>query len=604
MANAIFIDKAEAVHGKGKYGYENVNYINCITHINITCQSHGGFMQTPNAHLSRKGCSLCARNVRAENRRSNITEFIQKAKMVHGDKYDYSLFKYVSAITKGVILCKVEGHGPFEQKPSGHLSGKQCAKCSGCYKPTTEEFKENAIKIHGEKYDYSNTVYIDSRSYVTIICKQHGEFQQSAGQHLQGHGCIHCVDRGGSQRYDTEQFIEKAKKVHGEVYLYTNVKYVDSHTYVIITCREEGHGDFEQNPASHLRGVGCSMCSGNKKKTTEEFIAESKAAHGEKYDYSNVVYTGAQAKVSLVCRTCNREFEQAPTSHTRGMGCFNCAAKGRGLLLLSNTEEFIEKSKTVHGEDTYDYSDVVYIDNTSLVKIHCKIHGEFTQAPSGHISGNGCRQCGIIRSANAKMYTAAEFIQAATKKHKDRYDYSNLIYVNCLTKIKIICETHGEFEQVAGYHLQGNGCAFCKNKTEGKLYALLKNIYPTTCCQYKREWCKKVFFLPYDFCIPELNIIIELDGPQHFTQVSNWDSPKNQYENDKYKEECANNNGFAVIRLLQEDVFYDTYDWLTEVCNTVDELTRVRETGDLPRNVYLCRNGEYNQHFKKPVEIY
>jgi very-short-patch-repair endonuclease len=587
MATKIFIEKAEIIHGK-LYNYSEVAYTNAKTKVNIRCKDHGVFEQTPNCHLVGSGCPTCAKIFRADNRRSNIKDFIKKARVVHGEKYDYSGFEYVSAITKGIILCKVSGHGPFEMQPNNHLSGKQCSKCSGCYKPTTEEYIENAKRIHGEKYDYLNTVYIDSPSKIKIICKIHGEFQQSAGQHLQGNGCNACVDRGGTQRYDTEMFIERAKEVHGETYSYLNVKYENSHTKVIITCI--GHGDFEQNPASHLRGVGCILCSGNKKKDTEKFIEEASAIHGEKYDYSNVVYMGAHEKVSIICRSCDREFEQVPTSHTRGKGCFNCAAKGRGLLILSNTDEFIEKSKIVHGEDTYDYSDVVYINSTTPVKIHCNIHGEFTQAPTGHISGYGCKQCGIIRSANSKMYTTAEFVQAATKKHNDRYDYSNLTYVNGLTKVKIICETHGEFEQVAGYHLQGNGCPMCTNKTEGKLYASLKNIYPTTCCQYKREWCKKVFCLPYDFCIPELNILIELDGPQHFTQVSNWKSPEHQYENDKYKEECANKNGFSVIRLLQEDVFYDTYDWFTELCNSIDEL---KKQSDFPRNLYLCKNEEY-----------
>jgi hypothetical protein len=97
-------------------------------------------------------------------------------------------------------------------------------------------------------------------------------------------------------------------------------------------------------------------------------------------------------------------------------------------------------------------------------------------------------------------------------------------------------------------------------------------------------------YLPFDFCIPEYKIIIELDGPQHFQQISNWSSPEEQFENDKYKETCANDNSYSVIRLLQEDVFYDTYDWVKELCETIEEI----KNGDEVVNVYLCKNGEYD----------
>ena len=136
----------------------------------------------------------------------------------------------------------------------------------------------------------------------------------------------------------------------------------------------------------------------------------------------------------------------------------------------------------------------------------------------------------------------------------------------------------------------GNWCPFCKNKTEGKLYSKLLPIYPTIITQFKQEWCKKIHHLPFDFCIPEYKIIIELDGPQHFRQVSNWSSPEEQFENDKYKEKYANDNDYSIIRILQEDVLNDRYDWLTELCKYIEEI----KNGDEIANVYLCKNGEYD----------
>jgi very-short-patch-repair endonuclease len=119
----------------------------------------------------------------------------------------------------------------------------------------------------------------------------------------------------------------------------------------------------------------------------------------------------------------------------------------------------------------------------------------------------------------------------------------------------------------------------------------MSQIYPSLLTQFKQDWCKRTNHLPFDFCILEYKIIIELDGPQHFIQISNWASPEEQQENDKYKEECANQNGYSVIRLLQEDVFYDTYDWVKELCEAIEKV-KINE-GII--NKRLCKNGEYDQ---------
>jgi very-short-patch-repair endonuclease len=138
------------------------------------------------------------------------------------------------------------------------------------------------------------------------------------------------------------------------------------------------------------------------------------------------------------------------------------------------------------------------------------------------------------------------------------------------------------------------GCSLCTNKTEGILYVKLKTLYPTIIQQLKQEWCKKVSYLPFDFCIPEYNIIIELDGRQHFEIVSRFqNNPEEQLQIDKYKEKCANENGYSVIRILQEDVFYDEYDWCKELCDTIEEIIK----GHKIVNVYLCKNGEYNDYY-------
>jgi very-short-patch-repair endonuclease len=230
------------------------------------------------------------------------------------------------------------------------------------------------------------------------------------------------------------------------------------------------------------------------------------------------------------------------------------------------------------------------------VIIICKKHGEFLQTPYHHFSGQGCNLCGIEKARLKMTSNTDDFIQKAIQIHGNRYDYSKIKYTNCKTNIIIICKKHGEFYQQPSNHLGGQGCPTCVNKTEAKLYETMIQLYPSILPQLKQDWCIKnhhrVYHLPYDFCIPEYKIIIELDGAQHFRQVRDWKTPEEQFENDKYKEECANQNGYSVIRLLQEDVFYDTYDWVKELCEAIEE---IKATEGIT-NIYLCKNDEYDEY--------
>ena len=190
------------------------------------------------------------------------------------------------------------------------------------------------------------------------------------------------------------KFIERAKEVHGDTYDYSKVDYVNSKTKVIIVCKE--HGEFTQRPSDNVMGQGCPTCANgvrnNKSKhTTEQFIEKAKEVHGDTYDYSKVDYVTAKTKVIIVCKE-HGEFEQLPYSHITGAGCLICANGIRNNKSKHTTEQFIEKAKEVHG-DTYDYSKVDYVNNSTKVIIICKEHGEFEQIPKHHLKGSGCPVC-------------------------------------------------------------------------------------------------------------------------------------------------------------------------------------------------------------------
>lgn len=195
-------------------------------------------------------------------------EYIDRAKNVNGEKYDYSLTKYVNSQTKVCVLCKE--HGAFYTMPFNHLKGHGCRKCanniiSNNKKLTTKEFIEKAKEKHGDKYDYSKVEYNGALEKIHIICHEHGEFTQRPNDHLNGCGCPKCGEKtvwDKRGRITTEEFIEKAKAVHGDKYNYSKVRYANKRTKVCIICPE--HGEFWQTPGRHLMSDGCPICNESK----------------------------------------------------------------------------------------------------------------------------------------------------------------------------------------------------------------------------------------------------------------------------------------------------------------------------------------------------
>jgi len=452
-------------------------------------------------------------------------------------------------------------------------------------KSTTEEFIEKAKKIHGDKYDYSKVKYINNHIKVEIKCKEHGIFFQRPNGHLRGSECIKCGLNKISniKRSNREEFIEKAIKVHGNKYDYSKVNYINNCTIVEIICPY--HGSFNQTPNSHLMGQNCRNCIF---KNTNKYIERAIKVHGDRYDYSKLNYISAKQKIIIICKI-HGEFHQTINNHLTGSNCPKCCTLNTANKKRNTNNIFIENSIKVHGTK-YDYSKVNYINNKIKVKIICPNHGEFFQTPLAHIKGSNCNDCALIIISKKNRSNTEEFIEKAKKKHGNIYDYSKVNYIKYSEKVIIICKKHGEFSIFPYYHLHGIGCCFCVNKTEGMLFEKMKNHYPTIISQFKQEWCKNKRF---DFCIPEYKIIIELDGRQHFEKVENWKSIENNFENDKFKEKCANENQYSTIRILQEDVYNNSYNWCEELRDAIEY---VKECNKI-QNIYLCKNGEYDNYY-------
>ena len=268
------------------------------------------------------------------------------------------------------------------------------------------------------------------------------------------------------KKLTTEQWIEKARVVHGDKYDYSKVDYQGSKTKVCIICPE--HGEFWQCPADHInKKCECPKCGNinrrrNQKLTTQEFIEKAQKVHGDKYDYSKVVYNGAHDKVCIICPE-HGEFWMKPNNHLSGQNCPKCALIKNGLNQRKSTEQFINLAKEIH-KNKYDYSLVNYIKSTIPVTIICPKHGKFEQSPNSHLQGCGCPKCAYEKIALKNTKSTELFIKQASLVHNNFYNYNKTIYNKAQEKIIITCPIHGDFEQVAYAHLQGQGCPKCANK--------------------------------------------------------------------------------------------------------------------------------------------
>lgn len=276
-------------------------------------------------------------------------DFLRKAFEKHGDRYDYSKVDYINSHTEVCIICKQ--HGPFWRKPYQHITGYGCQECDDNKKLTYNKFIKRAKEKHGDKYDYSKVSFDKITDKITIICPLHGEFKQVVNDHLQGNGCQKCA---GKYKINQEEFIEQAKKVHGNKYDYSKVIYINKTTKVCIICPE--HGEFWQAPKQHLRGENCPYCS-NRVSTKDFFIYKAQKKHGNKYDYNKVNYVNSCTKVKIYCNKCGRYFWQDPASHLRGDGCPHCKKSklenGTKCILENKNVEYISnyKPKWLNGKE-------------------------------------------------------------------------------------------------------------------------------------------------------------------------------------------------------------------------------------------------------------
>lgn len=329
-------------------------------------------------------------------KRKTQEQYLNEVRSKHGDFYDYSATVYTSALAKVLIICPY--HGPFKQIARNHADGQGCPECAGVKKYTTKSFTSKATIVHNNKYDYSRVEYVNSNTSVTIICKQHGEFQQTPAMHLSRRGCPRCkaVNVGKQCAYTLDDFKRLGSAKHNNKYDYSESVYVNSVTKLTIICPD--HGKFYQRPAGHLIGKGCSKCKGeecSKRQnfTNQRFLEKARKKHGNVYTYFGD-YVGMNTPIDIECRL-HGIFTQRPASHLQGQGCPECRGAKISKTKTLDHARFLEVARKKHGSKYAYVSE--YVTTHQKIDIECKKHGLFRQTPHNHLQGQGCPTCKVSR---------------------------------------------------------------------------------------------------------------------------------------------------------------------------------------------------------------
>ena len=242
-------------------------------------------------------------------------DLLNRFKKIHGDRYNYDFVDYKGMLFPIKISCPI--HGIFEQTPVIHLNGSGCPICNSVKIPR-EEFIKRCRDKHNNFYDYSITDFKGVAYKIRIICPEHGEFEQRAGNHLAGQKCPYCANN----KWNNNIFIQKAIGIHGNKYDYSLVDYKSAHKKIIIKCPK--HGEFEQIPWNHISlKEGCPYC-GKNKSNMELFLKKAEEVHKGKYDYTLFTdYTNNREKIRIICPE-HGEFVQILCNHLNGQGCPVC----------------------------------------------------------------------------------------------------------------------------------------------------------------------------------------------------------------------------------------------------------------------------------------
>lgn len=405
-----------------------------------------------------------------------LDSFIEESKLRYGKKkFIYTEVNYINLLTDVKLIC-TKHKISFNQTPKEHFrSNKEC--CPKCLEEEiakenlkkTKEFIKESKRVHGNKYDYKFTKFVNKITKVEILCLKHGPFNQEPKSHLNGHGCKICASE------KPKEFKFKGQK--------RNVNTVES--------------------------------------LKEDFIS----IHGDKYDYSLFnSFKSNKDKIKINCPH-HGPFDQYIQDHKKGSGCPACALDNKAKKFRLTVDTIKERFLEIHG-NKYDYSLINdYRNNRQKLPIVCHIdgHGLFYKTADNHLSGRECPKCSMIKKSKESRLSQKEIIHRFKKAYPENlFDYSQVIYNGIEKPVVIKCNKpgHVEFEITPYAHLKGQGCPKCAStKGELKIQQILEDKNISFVKEKKFPTLMQNTYLRFDFFVEDYNLLIEYDGQQHFSPV-------------------------------------------------------------------------------------
>lgn len=407
-----FEKRANEKHN-GKYTYHKETFNGTKHDTIITCPIHGDFPQTPKRHLSGQGCPECGKEKARTHRKHNYKLFLEEAYKRFGNDFSFPLIEsqYINNKTYITVRCNKCGY-EFPRRPNDLFSDKfnGCKNCkhievlerkkrkieelkrlkanqpkkSKHSSVTSEIYLERFRKKFGDTIDPFMDEYIDTQKEIHFKCNVCGHiFKRRPHNCLDSDGCPKCKNVN-NQRLTTEEFIRRARKVHGDKYDYSASEYKSTDEDVIVICHEkdefgEEHGRFKVTPHAHIGSMhsGCPKCSGKFRKDTDYFIRQAKRIHGDKYIYAKTQYVKALEDVIITCPI-HGDFQLTPNEHLNGRGCPLCKEshleKEIRLFLDENRIKYIPQARFdwLRTNDTRKKMSLDYLIKDKNIAIECQ----------------------------------------------------------------------------------------------------------------------------------------------------------------------------------------------------------------------------------------
>lgn len=423
-----------------------------------------------------------------------MINFINKANLIHKNKYSYENVIYVNAKSKVIVSCPI--HKNFEITPDNHLRKRGCAKCSG-KNMSKNDFVLQSQKVHKFYYDYSESFFVNKSKHVKILCPVHGGFMQLPSVHLNGSGCPKCVGRGKS----FDEIIQEANKVHNSKYQYLDFsikKDSKNKTRSILTiyCAQHNY-TWDATTDNHIKkGTGCIKCGDESSRLKQqsdfvEIIKKINLIHPEYSIDSDQKYVNQHTNIKYKCSYHGIQ-RGRPLNLLTGQGCPVCGQESRNDFFRDDWSFVIEKIHLKH-ENYYVYPEQPFINHHTPIVFNCPLHGDkISNANNLLCKGSGCNECGNTKSSESQKSDWKLVFEQIENINPNIKILANQKYINTNTKIQYSCNKHGIHLATPSKLLKGQGCPDCAVENR---YGYSDSAWVTLC----RDRIAKLYWIEMEF---------------------------------------------------------------------------------------------------------